>query len=171
MELKQLSDGPIGLGARVRRRNVRWGTPVDGEIEVVEWEPKRALAMHTRDANMEMHGRTTFEPDGPDRTVVRVVADISGLDEARAQHLSTLIQRSIATVKEVLLPRAGGGAQGPQLPRVLHPQPVLLPGRADRGHVVKDRSVGASRTSGLSARERGPGSSQLISRWENHSAM
>jgi hypothetical protein len=35
MELEQISDGPMGLGTRIRRRNLRWGTPVEGEMEVV----------------------------------------------------------------------------------------------------------------------------------------
>lgn len=78
MELEQITDGPIGLGTRIRRRNVRWGEPVEGEMEVVEWEPERALGMRIRDANMEMHGRATFRAEGTDRTVIEVVTEIPG---------------------------------------------------------------------------------------------
>lgn len=111
MELEQLSDGPIGLGTRIRRRNGRWGTPVDGEMEVVEWEPNRALGLHIRDANMEMRGRATFEADGPDGTRVTVVTDIPGLDGSKGAFLSSLMSRSIGNVKELAegdlkLPRA-----------------------------------------------------------------
>jgi hypothetical protein len=38
MELEQISDGPIELDTRIRRRNSRSGEPVEGEMEVVEWE-------------------------------------------------------------------------------------------------------------------------------------
>ena len=31
IELEQLSEGPIGLGTQIRRRNSRSGTPVEGE--------------------------------------------------------------------------------------------------------------------------------------------
>jgi hypothetical protein len=39
IELEQISEGPIGLGTRIRRRNTRWETPVDGEMEVVGSSP------------------------------------------------------------------------------------------------------------------------------------
>ncbi len=39
IELEQISEGPMGRGTRIRRRNTRWETPVDGEMEVVEFEP------------------------------------------------------------------------------------------------------------------------------------
>ncbi|MGH6952520.1 MAG: SRPBCC family protein [Vitreimonas sp.] len=78
MELEQLSDGPIGLGTRIRRRSVRWGEPIDGEMEIVEWEPERAMVTRIHDANMDMAGHVTFEKDGPDGTVLRIAADIPG---------------------------------------------------------------------------------------------
>jgi uncharacterized protein YndB with AHSA1/START domain len=101
MELEQISDGPIGLGTRIRRRNIRWGEPVEGEMEVVEWEPERAMGVRIQDANMEMQGRVTFEEDGPERTVLRIATDIPGLDESKADHLSALMQRSIANIKRL----------------------------------------------------------------------
>jgi uncharacterized membrane protein len=102
MHLEQLTDGPIGLGTRIKRVNTRWGTPVEGEMEVVEWEPERALSMRILDANMEMHGRATFEALGNDRTIITIVTDIPGLDASKAEFLSGLVQRSVGTVKELL---------------------------------------------------------------------
>ncbi|HZD17368.1 MAG TPA: SRPBCC family protein [Actinomycetota bacterium] len=102
MELEQLSDGPMGLGTRIRRRNVRWGTPVEGEMEVVGWEPERAFALRIHDANMEMHGRAMFEADGPDRTRLRVVTDIPGLEGSKAEFLSSMMERSVGNVKSLL---------------------------------------------------------------------
>ena len=49
MELELISDGPMGLGSKIHRRNVRWGTPVEGEMEVVEWEPEHAIGFHIHD--------------------------------------------------------------------------------------------------------------------------
>jgi uncharacterized protein YndB with AHSA1/START domain len=102
MELEQISDGPMGLGTRIRRRNSRWGESVEGEMEVVEWEPERVMAARIRDSNMDMRGRVTFEEDGPDRTLLRIATDIPGLDESKASHLSAMMQRSAENVKSLL---------------------------------------------------------------------
>jgi uncharacterized protein YndB with AHSA1/START domain len=101
MEMAQISEGPIGLGTRIRRRNVRWGKPIDGEMEIVEWEPERAMATRIHDANMDMAGRFTFEQDGPDRTVLVIAAHIPDLDESKASHLSAMMQRSANNVKRL----------------------------------------------------------------------
>jgi hypothetical protein len=60
MHLEQLSDGPIGVGTRIRRVNTRWGQPVEGEMEVVEFEPERAMGAVIHDANMDIQCRATF---------------------------------------------------------------------------------------------------------------
>ena len=103
MELEQISEGPIGLGTKIRRRNTRWGTPVEGEMEVVEFEPERAFALSIRDANMEMHGRTTFEPRGPERTRLTVSVDIPGSDaSADVDFLASMMQRSLRNAKALV---------------------------------------------------------------------
>src|SRR5215204_2166323 len=44
IELWRHSDEPIGLGTIIQRRNSRSGTiPVEGTMEVVEYEPNRAF--------------------------------------------------------------------------------------------------------------------------------
>jgi len=101
MELEKLSSGPLGLGARIRRRNTRWDTPIDGEMEIVEWEPERLFGVRIRDQNMEMFGRVVFEADGPDRTSLSIQTDIPGLDEERAGVLGQLMARSADNIREV----------------------------------------------------------------------
>jgi uncharacterized protein YndB with AHSA1/START domain len=102
MELEQISDGPMGLGTRIRRRNVRWGTPVEGEMEVVEWEPEHAIGFLVHDANMQAHGRATFEAEGPDRTVLTVITDFPGLDESKVAFVTDLMERSVGNVKALV---------------------------------------------------------------------
>ena len=102
MELEEISEGPMGLGTRIRRRNVRWGTPVEGEMEVTEWEPEQAVAFVVRDANMEAHGCTSFEALGPDRTVLTVVTDFPGLDESKVAFVTGLMERSVGNVKALV---------------------------------------------------------------------
>jgi hypothetical protein len=103
MDLEQLSEGPIELGTRIRRRNTRWGAPVEGEMEVVEFEPERAIAFSIHDANMDMHGRTTFEAYEPGRTRLTVTTDIQGPDDPAAKELiAKRMERSIAKMKALI---------------------------------------------------------------------
>jgi hypothetical protein len=43
MELEQVTDGPIGVGTTIRRRHTHSGVPIEGTMEVVEYEPDRAF--------------------------------------------------------------------------------------------------------------------------------
>ena len=101
MQLEKISDGPLGLGAKIRRRNTRWNTPIDGEMEVVEWEPEQIFGVRIRDQNMEMFGQVTFEATGADETALSIVTDIPGLDEARGEALSQLMARSADNIKRL----------------------------------------------------------------------
>ncbi len=103
MELEQESYGPIGVGTVIRRRNSRSGTPVEGTMEVVEFDPERAIGLAIHDGPMEMHGRATFEADGPGRTLLTVSVDISGMGESTDPSLLTgLMERSIGNIKDLV---------------------------------------------------------------------
>ena len=64
IELWLDSEVPISAGTVIRRRNSRSGTPVEGTMEVVEWEPNRSMGVVTRDGPMEIHGQGHFRRDG-----------------------------------------------------------------------------------------------------------
>jgi hypothetical protein len=81
IELWLDSDGPIGVGTIIHRRNKRSGTPVEGTMEVVEFVPNRVLAMMIHDGPAVMHGRTTFEAIGDNRTKITTIIDIPWMDE------------------------------------------------------------------------------------------
>jgi len=81
IELWLDSDQPIGVGTIIRRRNKRSGTPVDGTMEVVEFEPNRAIAMVIHDGPAEMRGRTTFEAINENQTRLTIMIDIPWMDE------------------------------------------------------------------------------------------
>ena len=72
LELEKLSDGPIGLGTVIKRRNVRYSTPTEGSMEVVEFEPPTAMGMKIQDGTVESRGRATFSPVTPDTTAMRI---------------------------------------------------------------------------------------------------
>ena len=113
VELEQISEGSMGIGTKIRRRNTRWGTPVEGEMEVVEFDHEHAIAFSVHDANMDMRGRATFEAKGPERTLLTVTTDIPGLDDPSANELITKgMQRSIANVKAFGRGRALGVLTG-----------------------------------------------------------
>jgi Polyketide cyclase / dehydrase and lipid transport len=103
MHLELLSDGPIGLGTRIQRVNTRWDTPMEGEMEVVEFDPPRAFAVSIHDRNMDAQGRTTFDARGPARTLVTVTTRIEGMDDPeKLAFLEALMQRSVDNVKRLI---------------------------------------------------------------------
>ena len=74
MELDQISEGAIGLGTRIRRRNRHFGEPIVGEMEIVEWEPEHVMGARIHDANGDTTGRVTFESLGPSMTRLTIEA-------------------------------------------------------------------------------------------------
>ena len=81
IELWLDSDAPIGVGTIIRRRNKRSGTPVDGTMEVVEFEPNRMIAMVIKDGPAVMMGRTTFDRITDNQTRITTIIDLPGMDE------------------------------------------------------------------------------------------
>jgi uncharacterized protein YndB with AHSA1/START domain len=103
MELEQISDGPIGVGAVIRRRNSRYGTPVEGTMEVVEFEPDRAFAVVIHDGPVEIRGRATFEPIGDNRTTMTTIVELPGADESMDRSfLASRLERSARNQKELM---------------------------------------------------------------------
>ena len=101
IELWRDSDEPIGLGTIIQRRNSRFGTPVEGTMEVVEYEPNRAFGAVIREGGMETHGRVTFEEVGEGRTRLTVVADMP-IDESMKDRMTGMVQRGYQNIKELI---------------------------------------------------------------------
>jgi hypothetical protein len=102
IELWRHSDEPIGVGTIIQRRNSRSGTtPVEGTMEVVEYEPNRAFGVVTRDGPMEIHGRATFEKVSEGRTRLTIAADMP-IDESMKDRITGLVQRSVRNIKELI---------------------------------------------------------------------
>lgn len=81
IELWLDSDKPIGVGTIIHRRNKRSGTPVEGTMEVVEFEPNSLIAMVIHDGPAVMHGKTTFEAISDNQTRLTTIIDIPWMDE------------------------------------------------------------------------------------------
>ena len=95
------SDEPIGLGTIIQRRNSRSGTVVEGTMEVVEYEPNRAIGMVTREGGMETHGRATFEEVGEGRTRITTRAQMP-IDESMQDRMSGLVRGGYRKIKELI---------------------------------------------------------------------
>ena len=101
IELWRDSDEPIGVGTIIQRRNSRSGTPVEGTMEVVEYEPNRAMGVLTREGPMEIHGRATFEEVGDGRTRLTISAYMP-IDESMKDLMTGSVQRSLQNIKELI---------------------------------------------------------------------
>ena len=102
MQLEQVTDGPIGVGTIIKRINSRSGRPVEGTMEVVQFEPDRAIGMITHDGPVEILGRATFEAVGENQTILTMHVEIPGMDESMAGMMTSGIQKSLQNVKQMI---------------------------------------------------------------------
>jgi len=103
IELWLDSDSPISVGTIIHRRNKRSGTPVEGTMEVVEFEPNRVIAMVIHEGPAEMRGRTTFEAISENQTKITLIIDIPGMDASTdTTFLNSRLERSAQTRKQLM---------------------------------------------------------------------
>ena len=108
IQLRAESEGPIGVGSIIQRRNSRSGTPVDGTMEVVEFAPDDSFGGVIREGTVEVFGGMTLEALSPDRTRLTLStelpsmpagAELLGADSSR---LTKFMERSVARIKELI---------------------------------------------------------------------
>jgi uncharacterized protein YndB with AHSA1/START domain len=103
IELWPVSDGRIGVRTVIRRRNSRSGTPVEGTMEVVEFEPNRAIGMLIHDGPAEMRGRAAFEAVGDGQTIITTTVEIPGMDESTdMSFLNSRLETSQRNMKQLM---------------------------------------------------------------------
>jgi hypothetical protein len=102
MQLEQISDGPIGVGTTIRRRNTHGGTPVEGTMKIVEFEPNRAFGVIIHDGPTETRGRVTFTPETQNRTKLTISAEFADLAESMESTITSLMERSVRNIKRLL---------------------------------------------------------------------
>ena len=103
IELEQTSDGPIRVGTVIRRRNSRSGKPVEGTLEVVEFEPERLFTGVIREGPVEVRGAMTFEALGADRTKLTLSTEMPGADERWDPSLIAKgMERSLRNIKQLI---------------------------------------------------------------------
>jgi hypothetical protein len=102
MQLEQVSDGPIGVGTIIRRRNTHSGTPVEGTMEVVEFEPNRAFGVVIHDGPSETHGRATFKAESQEQTTLTIHAEFADMDESLESWITGMVERSARNIKHLI---------------------------------------------------------------------
>ncbi len=103
MELEQLTEGPIGVGTRLRRRHTRVGAPIEGTMEITEFEPDHAMRTVIRDeisgGTLEVHARMVVEPIGDDRTELTFYLNIPAMHESMDP---SMVEASLRRIKELI---------------------------------------------------------------------
>jgi uncharacterized protein YndB with AHSA1/START domain len=102
MHLEQLTEGPMGVGTIIRRVNTRSGTPVEGTMEVVEFEPDRSMGALIHDGPTEARGRATLKPESQGRTTLTFNVEFVDMDESMGSLITSLIERSLRNIKQLL---------------------------------------------------------------------
>ncbi len=102
VRLERTDNDPIHVGTVFRRHVTRLETPTEGTMEIIELEPERTMRVRTQDGPIEINGWATLAPLGPDRTEISIGADFPGMDEATAERIRPLIERSARTIKQLI---------------------------------------------------------------------
>jgi Polyketide cyclase / dehydrase and lipid transport len=103
IELAQISSGPIAVGTLIRRRNSRSGVPIEGTMEVIEFERNRVFGVIIHDGPTEIHGRGTFLAEGDDRTTLTIAIELPGMDESMdTTLLKSRLKRSADNIKRLI---------------------------------------------------------------------
>lgn len=102
IKLDHLTDGPMGVGKKIKRINSRSGQPVEGTMEVTEFEPDKAVTMLIHDGPVKMIARATYEPEGNDKTRLSMKIEFPDMDEMDTEMLVTAMQGSIRNINQLL---------------------------------------------------------------------
>jgi hypothetical protein len=99
MQLEQLTEGPIGVGTVIRRRHTHYGEPIEGTMEVVEYEPDRAFGVVIHDGPVEILGRMRIEPSGERGTRLTIGIEIPGSTNPINP---ALLERTLRNIKALI---------------------------------------------------------------------
>jgi hypothetical protein len=82
IQLEQVTQGPLGKGTLIKRINTRSGVPVEGTMEVIEFEPNQVLGMIIKDGPVQIRGFAFYKAQGPDQTILTLKTEFFGLDQS-----------------------------------------------------------------------------------------
>ena len=103
IELWLDSDEPIGVGTIIKRRNSRSGTPIEGTMEVTEYEHNRKFSTLIHDGPTKMIGGLLLEPMSDDQTKVTTLIDLPDMDESTDTSFIMKRLEEVAKIREGLI--------------------------------------------------------------------
>jgi hypothetical protein len=93
---ERLTDGPINVGSRVRRRGGFLGRPIEWIMDVTAFEPGRRLAMHAVKSPFPMDVTYGLEPHaGGTRASIRIQGEASGMYGLLGPLTPWMVRRSV----------------------------------------------------------------------------
>ncbi len=102
IELWQKTEEPLRVGSIIQRRNSRGETPVEGTMEVVEFEPEAMFRVTIREG-VETSGTLAFEALGGSKTRLTKGADMPWMDESLdTSMLRQAMQESLVVTKGLI---------------------------------------------------------------------
>jgi hypothetical protein len=99
MELWHVTDGPLRVGSVIKRRQSRGDVPTEGTMEVVEFDPDRAVGFVVHDGPFTFRSRVTFEPTDGNGTMMTMSVDLP--DEVSAFD-PAFLDRSLRNMKALI---------------------------------------------------------------------
>lgn len=102
LSLEKTSDGPIGLGTVIRRRNTRYETPTESTMEVVEFDPEHMMRLAIQDGPITTNGWARFTSLAEGRTELTLGAHFPDVDDSMAEKIRPLMERSARTIKDLV---------------------------------------------------------------------
>jgi hypothetical protein len=103
IELWRDTEGSVKPGTIFKRRNTRSGTPVEGTMEVIEYEENRKFTTRIRDGDTEMIGGIEFESAGLNQTVVKTTIDFPDMDESADTSFLMKRLEEVAKIRQKLI--------------------------------------------------------------------
>lgn len=103
MSLAQETPGPIGVGTKIRRTRTRGDVRIEGEMEIIQFDPDEVMGTVIHDGPMELRSWMIVEPEGEgaSRLTLRVESDTVPL-----AMMEEPIRGSLRRIKELV--EAGG---------------------------------------------------------------
>ena len=71
-------------------------------MEVIEYEPEKAMALKIQDGPIETKGRATFSAATSNTTEMTIWAEFPGMDDSMADKIRPLMERSAQTIKQLI---------------------------------------------------------------------
>jgi hypothetical protein len=91
------------VGTRIQRRHTRLGAPIEGTMEIVDFQPGQAMGAVIHDSTptgkLEVHSRMTAQPEGEGRTTVTIHLDIPAM---AASMDPSMVEAGLTKMKELI---------------------------------------------------------------------